>query len=78
MRYYVVFFDSSVEEDFKRRVQVLEKTADLPTEVVFYIDDITNGQLVGMYITEQTANRFPLRRRLTTHCTRARDRILLS
>ncbi len=59
MRYYVVFFDSSVEEDFKRRVQMLEKTAGLPTEVVCYIDDSTNGQLVGMYITEQTANRFP-------------------
>ncbi len=38
---------------------MLEKTAGLPTEVVCYIDDTTNGQLVGMYITEQTANRFP-------------------
>ena len=59
MRSYVVLFNSSVAADFERRAQVLEKTAGLPPETVHYVYDDGNGQLVGIYVTEHTANRFP-------------------
>ncbi|HXM47081.1 MAG TPA: hypothetical protein VN956_04375 [Pyrinomonadaceae bacterium] len=56
MRCYVVFFDTRDAEEFNKRAEMLEKTAGL---TVHYMRNDPYGQLFGIYITEQTATRFP-------------------
>jgi|KBSSwiStaDraftv2_1062776.scaffolds.fasta_scaffold781834_1 hypothetical protein len=59
MRCYAVFFDPNVADDFRQRADALCKVAGLPSEVVQEKVDSTNGRTFGIYITEETAKRFP-------------------
>jgi len=58
MRCYVVFFDPDDADDFRKRIEALCKTR-LPRGSVHEQIDTTNGQTVGIYITEETAKKFP-------------------
>jgi hypothetical protein len=59
MRCYVVFFDPDVADKFRKRVDTLCKTSRLPEGSIHEKIDSTNGQTFGIYITEETAKRFP-------------------
>jgi hypothetical protein len=59
MRSYVVLFDPNDADQFLKRVHALGQTAGLPSELVYLKKDFTNGRTFGIYVTEETANRFP-------------------
>jgi len=59
MRCYFVSFDPDDADAFRKQVDALCKTSRLPRGSVHEQIDTTNGQTVGIYITDETAKRFP-------------------
>ena len=59
MRCYAVFFEPDDADNFRKQASALCKAAGLPSSVVHEKIDSTNGQTFGIYITEETAKKFP-------------------
>ncbi len=59
MRCYVVLFDPRADKLIEARIQSLAKKAQLPLGLIHSKIDTTNGHRFGIYVTEDTAKKFP-------------------